>query len=949
MKFFNTKRNKLFLEQIKSKIKKADVISFDIFDTLLVRPYIKPTDLFIHMEKVFECPGFEAERRDAERICRIRHRELEDITLDMIYDEIDNEYKHMKQKEMDWEEMVLRANPELKQVYDYAQKLGKKIIIASDMYIPSEFLAKVLRKNGYDNWDKLYVSGELGLTKGHGSLWKKIFEDFSIQPKQMLHIGDNVNGDFNKPKSQGANAALYTQVLKQYLEQEKKAEDFVNKTSGRLGASILVACLAAKWQEDRSNKRRTDYWSRLGYNYAGPLNYAYARFVENDVKQNDINNVMFVAREGYILKQIFEKFNTGIKTNYVYAQRAFNLLCRLDYKNIIYQTSFIVNYLAERNSTIKDLLLGENLVTTDDYDNFIKKYYHLFQNEADKYSKRYANYIANKYEEGDKIAVVADMGSSFSALRFLRSFVGQGARGVFFVNSARFLDDNNTAWAHTCFNKKRIFSKTETDIFTKNWDLVEFLMSAPEVSTNEIDENGNPVYEGNVSKYELARQKIYPQVVDSAINFADEILNLFAGKDIYIDYLTIVEWFNAFIDNPEKEDVKKWGSIYFFRLIGNKAPSASFALKISPFEYLFEIKKTKEKLANITWKTKFQKFYLKNWGIYKKRTRDTDIKRFFGITLRYKVQNPYSVERKHCFGLIKIIKTFERNKCYLLGIKIRDKQNNLNIRNIISLLDQTVTKFQRSLTIAFLHQKTFGEFRNKHNGETLALVGAGPTVKFLEPLSGVKYVGLNRAFLQDKVKFDYLFTIDKAGLDTGKEQFYDGFLNYDCIKFVGDQNLGKAFQHPQSIMYGDDTIRRYKTTSNLVPCRCTLDIDTEPLGNSCSCSVQAMQFILFTNPKRVYIYGIDCSCASGQHFIGGVVDNKVRGENAKNLDAAHVKFWHEIKEFAETYYPETEIIVVNPVGLKGIFKDVYTKSYLKKHPEINPDLVEILENDTISV
>ena len=136
------KKDKLLLDKIKSKIRKVKVVSFDIFDTLLVRPYIQPTDLFFHMEKAYERPGFADERRDAERRTRIRHKELEDITFDMIYDEIDDEFKDMKQKEMDWEEMVLRANPELKQVYDYAKEQGKKIVIASDMYLPTKFIAR---------------------------------------------------------------------------------------------------------------------------------------------------------------------------------------------------------------------------------------------------------------------------------------------------------------------------------------------------------------------------------------------------------------------------------------------------------------------------------------------------------------------------------------------------------------------------------------------------------------------------------------------------------------------------------------------------------------------------------------------------------------------------------------------------------------------------------------
>ena len=53
--------------------------------------------------------------------------------------------------------------------------------------------------------------------------------------------------------------------------------------------------------------------------------------------------------------------------------------------------------------------------------------------------------------------------------------------------------------------------------------------------------------------------------------------------------------------------------------------------------------------------------------------------------------------------------------------------------------------------------------------------------------------------------------------------------------------------------------------------------------------------------------------------------------------------WPNLKTFAQRHYPETQIIAVNPIGLKGIFREVYTKSYLQKHPEIDPNAVEILE------
>ena len=36
-----------------------------------------------------------------------------------------------------------------------------------------------------------------------------------------------------------------------------------------------------------------------------------------------------------------------------------------------------------------------------------------------------------------------------------------------------------------------------------------------------------------------------------------------------------------------------------------------------------------------------------------------------------------------------------------------------------------------------------------------------------------------------------------------------------------------------------------------------------------------------------------------------------------------ISLWYQLKKFARVFYPDTEIISINPVGLKGIFKDEY--------------------------
>ena len=53
------------------------------------------------------------------------------------------------------------------------------------------------------------------------------------------------------------------------------------------------------------------------------------------------------------------------------------------------------------------------------------------------------------------------------------------------------------------------------------------------------------------------------------------------------------------------------------------------------------------------------------------------------------------------------------------------------------------------------------------------------------------------------------------------------------------------------------------------------------------------------------------------------------------------------KQFKNKVYPDVEVVSINPVGLKGVFKDVYTEEYLNAHPEINKNEVEIFDKEVV--
>ena len=179
--------------KIINKIKGYNYISFDIFDTLLRRKVLHPTDVFTIVGEKNGDFSFKEKRIKAEIEAR-QHATGEEVTLDDIYKELGKEYETYKQDELEVESNQLSANPFLFEAYRYCQSQGKQIIITSDMYLPKVFLQKILHQNGIV-FDHCFVSSEYGVQKVTGRLFRKELEALHISPSQIIHVGDSVRAD----------------------------------------------------------------------------------------------------------------------------------------------------------------------------------------------------------------------------------------------------------------------------------------------------------------------------------------------------------------------------------------------------------------------------------------------------------------------------------------------------------------------------------------------------------------------------------------------------------------------------------------------------------------------------------------------------------------------------------------------------------------------------------
>ena len=297
-----------------------DVVSFDIFDTLLLRPFVRPTDLFWKMEREEGAKGFAQARIHGEREARTiaNTKGIAEVTLDEIYAFIP-QWSGMKDKELAAEQKCLTVDPEMMEAWNTAKGAGKKVVITSDMYLPSSFLKEVLREKGIDGWDGFYLSCERKATKAKGDLYEQILDDFGVRADKVLHIGDNNYSDVERAREKGLRTYGWESRISAFLRENPFVHSFI-KTNHDVFASELVGRLANEWKMSGQHSSST-IWERLGFLFGGLFGVAYLSFVAKKAREERLDTLLFVARDGWLMEQIFRDMVPDIETHYVYAPR----------------------------------------------------------------------------------------------------------------------------------------------------------------------------------------------------------------------------------------------------------------------------------------------------------------------------------------------------------------------------------------------------------------------------------------------------------------------------------------------------------------------------------------------------------------------------------------------------------------------------------------------------
>ncbi len=299
------------------RLMEFDVISFDVFDTLLLRPVEEPADLFYFVGLKLSCPDFRALRIRAEEEARRRNRQAGgcgEVTLEEIWEVLSAQTGIDRGEGMlaEWEteRQFCYANPRFLPVLAALRRAGKQVVIASDMYLGEERIRRLLLEAGLGVFDRCFVSCDRNASKGQGTLFDVIRLCFGSGCR-WIHVGDDAVSDGEKARKRGvASLMIPSARLMGYPFRIRRMSPVVGS---------MYRGLASQRMHGRGRRYSPLY--EFGYLYGGLWAVGFCRFLHRKVQEKRIDRLLFLARDGEIVRKVYQLLYPDSDTRYVYWSR----------------------------------------------------------------------------------------------------------------------------------------------------------------------------------------------------------------------------------------------------------------------------------------------------------------------------------------------------------------------------------------------------------------------------------------------------------------------------------------------------------------------------------------------------------------------------------------------------------------------------------------------------
>lgn len=492
----------------------CDVISFDLFDTLIARRCLLPEGVFSLVERRAREMGlplpedFVSYRQAAERtlyrggqpwyrlgdVCRLLEEELRLPP---------GAAAQLERLELEAELETVQPRPDMVRLYRQLRSGGKRVVITTDMYLTGGQLRPLLGKCGLAGAE-VCVSCEQEASKHRETLFQVLRERFPGQ--RILHIGDNPRCDVENARKNGVGGALIPSAAAWM-----GALAVPQASDPRMRALFAQRCFASAFPLE-GGRIRIGSAEDAGYLFFGPLAAGYLAWLVGELTARRIDRVLFVSRDGYLFHQLYQR----IRPLYGGLPEAdYFLTSRRCAGTASLRTEEDVRFLYEDVCCSRDMALGEMLERVcglaadgDDgaaprtlgqlgheaaWEHLRRRYLSRILDHAAEERARYLRYIRSLELDGARVGMMNFVGRGITQ-RCLQSLLGRPLTGLYFAleyDSARILEGSEAA----AWYPERISTHTGRRKLAEQLLLGETVFSAPQGAVLAFSEEGEPVYE----------------------------------------------------------------------------------------------------------------------------------------------------------------------------------------------------------------------------------------------------------------------------------------------------------------------------------------------------------------------------------------------------------------------------------------------------------------------
>lgn len=226
-------------------------------------------------------------------------------------------------------------------------RLDFTLFLISDFYLPEKEFKEMLSWHKLEHlFARVYVSSAHGRSKGSGRIYPMICESFGLEPGQLLMIGDNPHADIKMSRQHGLQAI--------YLQ--------------RPGSKNMAGIEKRKEKKDSSVPEEVFQKISLPRDMLFPEMaisfWLFTHRLFEELNEKNVRNVFFLSKEGEFLKKIFDQYQIAlfgsikINSHYLLASRKATFIASL---RSIDKEDFARLLDHYRDISIRDFLQSLNL------------------------------------------------------------------------------------------------------------------------------------------------------------------------------------------------------------------------------------------------------------------------------------------------------------------------------------------------------------------------------------------------------------------------------------------------------------------------------------------------------------------------------------------------------------------------------------------------------------